>query len=223
MSQKKALILEEDEEFRMILSEEVRQAGLLVGASGKPSEILREFASGGVDLVVTDAKVPELSLEEFLGRIRASARSDYRVLVISGPGSPVRGLPGVRPDRDEVIQKPIERMHFRERIRTLTGNHPIGSGKLGVGSLLIDPRSYDVFLVGERVHLTPNEFKLLEALLCARGSVLTRDELIRQVQGPGIAVIDRAIDTHIFSLRKKLGPEGARIETIRGEGYRIRF
>jgi two-component system phosphate regulon response regulator PhoB len=129
----------------------------------------------------------------------------------------------VRPDRDEVIQKPIERMHLRERVRTLTGNSPIDTGKLGVGGLLIDPRSFDVFLMGERIHLTPNEFKLLEALLGARGGVLSRDELIRRVQGPGIAVVDRAIDTHIFSLRKKLGPEGTRIETVRGEGYRIRI
>lgn len=121
------------------------------------------------------------------------------------------------------MNKPIERMHFRERVRSLTGSPLPGSGKFGVGNLTIDSRSFDVYLQGERIHLTPNEFKLLEALLQARGGVLTRDELIRQVQGPGIAVIDRAIDTHIFSLRKKLGAEGARIETVRGEGYRIRI
>ncbi len=223
MISKRALILEEDEEFRLLLSEEVRQAGLEVRAFGSVSELLREVSVFAVDLVVTDAKVPELPLEEFLTRLRATAQSEYRVLVISGPGGLARDVPGVRPEWDEIIQKPIERMQFREKIRTLTGNHPMGTGRLGVGGLLIDPRSYDVFLLGERIHLTPNEFKLLEALLRAGGGVLSRDELIRRVQGPGIAVIDRAIDTHIFSLRKKLGPEGNRIETIRGEGYRIRI
>jgi two-component system phosphate regulon response regulator PhoB len=223
MSRKKALILEEDEEFRSILAEEVRGAGLEVMAFGDPSTLLQEFSSSPSDLVVTDAKIPELPLEEFLGRLHSVARSGFRVLVIAGPGAQSHGIPGIRAGQDEVIPKPIERMHFRERIRTLTGNSPTGTGKLGVGGLLVDPRSYDVFLMGERVHLTPNEFKLLEALLVARGGVLSRDELIRQVQGPGIAVIDRAIDTHVFSLRKKLGAEGARIETVRGEGYRIRI
>jgi two-component system phosphate regulon response regulator PhoB len=223
MIRKRALILEEDEEFRGLLSEEIRQAGVEAVAFGDPLALLRELSVGSVDLVVTDARIPELPLEEFLVRLQLMACSEYRVLVIASPGSPIHGIPGVRPERDEVIQKPIERMHFRERIRTLTGNSPVGSGKLGVGGMLIDPRSYDVFLMGERIHLTPNEFKLLEALLGARGGVLSRDELIRRVQGPGIAVVDRAVDTHIFSLRKKLGPEGTRIETVRGEGYRIRI
>jgi two-component system phosphate regulon response regulator PhoB len=223
MNPRTALILEEDDEFRGILSEEVRQAGLEVRSFGDPVAVLREFALGSVDLLVTDARIPEFPLVEFLARLRELATSDYRVLVIAGPGGWSDAAGALRPGIDEVLSKPIERMHFRERVRSLIGSQVSGSGKFGVGNLSIDSRSFDVYLLGERIHLTPNEFKLLEALLQARGGVLTRDELIRQVQGPGIAVIDRAIDTHIFSLRKKLGSEGTRIETVRGEGYRIRI
>ena len=223
MSQKKALILEEDEEFRQLLSDELRGAGLEVMAFGDPLAVLRELSLQPVDLVVLDARVPELTLEEFLERMGSCAVGGYRVLVIAAPGDRVRVERGLRAGLDEVIQKPLERRHLQERIRTLVGSGLPGSGKIGVGGLLIDPRSFDVFLLGERIHLTPNEFKLLEALLESPGRVLTRDELIQKVQGPGIAVIDRAIDTHVFSLRKKLGPEGIRIETVRGEGYRFRI
>jgi two-component system phosphate regulon response regulator PhoB len=223
MNKKKALVLEEDEEFRQLLAEEIRSAGLEVMAFGDPFALLREFSLGPVALVVVDAKVPELPLEEFLGRLGSVGRTEYRVLVMAAPGGPERRRAGLRSEWDDVIEKPIERIRLRERVRTLTDSGTPGPGKLGSGGLWVDPKSFDVFLLGERIHLTPNEFKLLEALLEVPGRVLTREELIQKVQGPGIAVIDRAIDTHVFSLRKKLGTEGNRIETVRGEGYRIRI
>jgi two-component system phosphate regulon response regulator PhoB len=123
---------------------------------------------------------------------------------------------------DGVIRKPVERLKLREKIRSLVGDGPIREGQIRSGGVFLDSRSFDVLVDGDRVHLTPNEFKLLEALMEAQGEVLPREELILRVQGRGVAVVDRAIDTHVFSLRKKLGAAGFRIETVRGEGYRFR-
>jgi two-component system phosphate regulon response regulator PhoB len=79
-----------------------------------------------------------------------------------------------------------------------------------------------VTLAGKDLQLTHSEFKLLLALLRNHGRVLSRDRLIELVQGEGIAVIDRAIDTHVFGLRRKLGEAADLVETIRGVGYRIK-
>jgi two-component system phosphate regulon response regulator PhoB len=74
----------------------------------------------------------------------------------------------------------------------------------------------------EAVHLTPSEFKILAQMMMNQGRVLTREALIEVVQGEGISVTGRTIDTHVFGLRKKMGAEADWVETIRGIGYRIR-
>ncbi|MGE5087161.1 MAG: winged helix-turn-helix domain-containing protein, partial [Bacillota bacterium] len=77
--------------------------------------------------------------------------------------------------------------------------------------------------LNEPLHLTPSEFKLLGTLVQNQGVVLTREKLIENIQGEGISVVGRTIDTHVFGLRKKLGDWGDRIETIRGVGYRVKM
>jgi two-component system phosphate regulon response regulator PhoB len=71
------------------------------------------------------------------------------------------------------------------------------------------------------ISLTPNEFKLLVALVRNTGRVMTRQSLINLIQGENVVVVERTVDTHVFALRKKLGDHGNRIETIRGVGYRV--
>jgi two-component system phosphate regulon response regulator PhoB len=75
---------------------------------------------------------------------------------------------------------------------------------------------------GELVALTPSEFKLLQTLAQNRGRVLTRESLIQHVQGEGVSVVGRTVDTHVFGLRKKLGSCSEIIETVRGIGYRVK-
>jgi two-component system phosphate regulon response regulator PhoB len=92
---------------------------------------------------------------------------------------------------------------------------------LNLGPLTIDEGAHEAKLNGNLISLTPYEFKLLATLAQNKGRVLTRDRLIAEVQGDGVAVVERAIDTHVFGLRKKLGECADLIETVRGVGYRI--
>jgi two-component system phosphate regulon response regulator PhoB len=92
---------------------------------------------------------------------------------------------------------------------------------LSVGGVSIDTEAHQVSCNGESVQLTISEFKLLLALAQNQGRVLTRAKLMDLVQGSGVSVVDRTIDTHIFGLRKKMGSCGDQIETIRGVGYRM--
>ncbi len=92
-------------------------------------------------------------------------------------------------------------------------------GEVHISGLRINFKSYEISYNGEALHLTPSEFKLLGALVQNPGCVLTREQLIENIQGEGINVVGRTIDTHVFGLRKKLGEWGDRIETIRGVGY----
>jgi two-component system phosphate regulon response regulator PhoB len=82
--------------------------------------------------------------------------------------------------------------------------------------------TYEVLVSKQPVHLTPSEFKILSEMMLNQGKVLTRERLIKTVQGEGVTVTGRTIDTHVFGLRKKLGTQADWVETIRGVGYRIR-
>ena len=75
---------------------------------------------------------------------------------------------------------------------------------------------------GESIKLTLTEFKLLSALLTARGRVLTRDQLMDKAMGTDVFVTDRAIDVHVTAIRKKLGDANWLVNTVRGVGYRLR-
>ena len=75
---------------------------------------------------------------------------------------------------------------------------------------------------GKELALTATEFDLLRALAARRGKVLSREDLISALRGGDATIIDRTVDVHVASLRRKMGKHGARVETVRGVGYRLR-
>ena len=93
---------------------------------------------------------------------------------------------------------------------------------LRAGPLAIDPAKHEVTVDGEAVRLTLTEFKLLSALVAARGRVLTRDQLMDKAMGTDAFVTDRAIDVHVTAIRKKLGAAHWLVRTVRGVGYSLR-
>ncbi len=92
---------------------------------------------------------------------------------------------------------------------------------LRAGPLSIDAAKHEVTVDGEPVKLTLTEFKLLAALVAARGRVLTRDQLMDKAMGADVMVTDRAIDVHVTAIRKKLGAANWLVRTVRGVGYSV--
>ena len=91
-----------------------------------------------------------------------------------------------------------------------------------IRDLLIDPSRHQVTVKGKPVELTLTEFNILRHLVQKPGRVYTRDQIINAVKGDNYFVTDRTVDVQIVGLRKKLGPAGKEIETIRGVGYRFK-
>ena len=99
---------------------------------------------------------------------------------------------------------------------------PGEGGLLRAGPLSIDTLKHEVIVDNEVIKLTLTEFKLLSALVTARGRVLTRDQLMDKAMGTDVFVTDRAIDVHITAIRKKLASASWLVNTVRGVGYRLR-
>jgi two-component system phosphate regulon response regulator PhoB len=220
---KKVLILVEDVESRLLFEDLARGEGLAIVGISNAVEALIRLKSESFDLLLLESRIPEYDVNEFLGQVQSLEGKSHapKVLMIADYLD-FKGSSEGRPHRvDEVLHRPFDRSTLQQKFKLLLRSPQPKVGQLILGDLMVDTRSFDVYVCGARIHLTPNEFKLLEVLLQATGEVLSREELIRRVQGEGVAVIDRAVDTHVFSLRKKLGDFGGKIETVRGSGYRI--
>ncbi len=219
----KVLLVEDERDVRDLILLHLKREGYEFVSTDNGEEALNFFKSSSYDLVILDWMLPGLSgleLCKFMaGKIpilMVTARADTSDVVL-----------GLEMGADDYITKPFEIPVFLARVRALLRRNQQKEEEtreqFQCGNLSLNLSTYQVICNSEEVQLTASEFKLLASLMSHRGHVLSRDRLIELVQGQGIAVIDRAIDTHVFGLRKKLGDCADIIETIRGVGYRIKI
>jgi two-component system phosphate regulon response regulator PhoB len=226
-SVRRILIADEDIEMRDLIGTQISQGygqNVAIDQASHGREVLNRISAADYNLVIVNWALPEVSKTELLQKMRAirnAAVLPVLVLVASSDAELVASV--LEAGASDVLCKPFDRAFLLARVKSFLKNPPAAvEGKIVIGDLVLDTRTYDVYCGSNRVHLTPSEFKLLQALVEHRGAVMTREKLIERVQGEGIAVIDRAVDTHIFSLRKKLGSSAEMVQTVRGSGYRIK-
>jgi DNA-binding response OmpR family regulator len=224
MHHARVLVVEDEADIRELIALHLRREGHEVEAVGDGNEALQHLAAGGFDLVVLDWMLPEKSGLDILKEIRKSqGHEKIAVLMVTAKGANSDLVMGLEHGADDYLVKPFELSVLMARARALLRrlDRKDETAKLQMGPLEIDEAAHEARLHGKPVSLTPYEFKLLVTLAQNQGRVLTRDQLIRDVQGDGVSVVERAIDTHVFGLRKKLGDAADLIETVRGVGYRI--
>lgn len=223
------LIVEDEPEIRELIALQLRRSGYTTTEVSDASEALHAIDVMEPDLICLDWMLPGLNGVDFLRMLRIKETEIRRpVLLLTAKASPEDIVYGLEAGADDYMTKPFDSKVLLARVKALLRRNETLKAQepsvqfLEIGCLSIDQRTYQVRVSGEEVHLTPSEFKLLTTLALEVGRVLTRDRLIQEIQGDGISVIGRTIDTHVFGLRKKLGVASDMIETIRGIGYRIK-
>ena len=223
------LVVEDEKDISDLLIMSLKREGHEVKPVYQGQEALRALSEKTpYELVILDWMLPEVSGIQILREMR-SQRGENRktpVLMVTARTQPEDIVRGLEAGADDYLTKPFEMNVLMARVRALLRR--VGTAEkehesyLSAGQLMIDIEKHVVTCQKKEVHLTLSEFKLVQAMLKNQGRVLTREQLIEQVQGEGVSVIDRTIDTHIFGLRKKLGKCADIVETIRGVGYRIK-
>jgi two-component system phosphate regulon response regulator PhoB len=236
------LVVEDESEIRDLIVLHLKRGGhAAVDAVGSVEEAQNLLDRQSYALVVLDWMLPGASGVDLAKKIRLrSDRDDLAILMLTAKAEAADIVAGLEAGADDYLTKPFEPQVLIARVKALLRRHrrPAASagatgtgtaaGSIGIaesfqiGALSIDAGTYEVKCAGEVIALTPSEFKLLQTLAQNRGRVLTRESLIQHVQGEGVSVVGRTVDTHVFGLRKKLGLCSEIIETVRGIGYRVK-
>ncbi len=224
----KVLVIEDETEIRELMALHLLRQGYKVTEAASSEQGLQEILKQKFDLLVVDWMLPGLSGVDLIKQLRHE-HPLLSILMVTAKAEPENIVVGLEAGADDYLQKPFAANIFVARIRALVRRSQalqappeVSSENLRHLGLEINFRTYDVSLNGRPLHLTPSEFKLLGTMIGSAGRVMTRDQLIGEIQGEGINVVGRTIDTHVFGLRKKLEEWADNIETIRGIGYRVR-
>mgnify|MGYP001000858835 FL=1 len=187
------------------------QAALLMARREKP------------DLVVLDLLLPLLDGREVCRLLRRE--SDVPIIMLTALSEEIDQVTGLEIGADDYITKPFSPRELVARVRALlrTRGDVKAPTLIRVGGLAIDAGKYSVTFNGGPVHLTPNEFKILQLLASRPGQTLTREQLLDDLHGAA-SNLDRSVDSHIKNLRKKLEAACGQpmIETVYGVGYRFK-
>lgn len=220
------LVVEDEKDIAELMALHLKREGYQVTVVEDGEAGLKALDQNEYQLLVLDWMLPHLSGVELCKKLRQNG-NQIPVLMVTARAHTSDIVLGLEMGADDYLTKPFDLPVLLARVRALLrraqGANETSENEMVLGGLKIDTDCYQVTCDGQLINLTASEFKLLAALLGGRGRVLTRDQLIEMVQGEGVSVIDRAIDTHVFGLRKKLGGCSDLIETIRGVGYRVRW
>ncbi|MGZ3693263.1 MAG: response regulator transcription factor [Bdellovibrionota bacterium] len=218
----KVLVVEDEEDIRNLIVMHLSREGHEVQSCADGREALQLLKKEKFNLAVLDWMLPGMSGLEVIRELRKISDHDsVAILMVTAKSTNADLILGLEAGADDYLVKPFELSVLTARARALLRRTEKKEAQLELGPLVIDEAAHEARLDGQIISLTPYEFKLLATLVQNKGRVLTRDQLIAEVQGGGVAVVERAIDTHVFGLRKKLGECGDMIETVRGVGYRV--
>jgi two-component system response regulator CpxR len=220
------LIIDDDTELCELVTEYLEDEGLDVDSVHDGVAGVERCRTGEPDLVILDVMLPGLGGFAVLAKIRETSK--VPVIMLTARGEEVDRIVGLEMGADDYLPKPFNPRELVARIRAIlrrtTGivEPGVESAVISVEDLEMDIGSRQVRCSSGEVDLTGAEFAVLETLVRAAGTVVSRDELSRRALGRRSSAFDRSLDVHLSNLRKKLGPlpgGGERIKTIRGVGY----
>lgn len=221
------LIVDDDPHIREVLSFALAKAGMETAEAGDGEAALAAIGARAPDLVVLDINMPRMDGLEVCRRLRASG--DLPILFLSSRDDEVDRVVGLELGADDYVVKPFSPREVVARVSAILkrGGRALETAgpqkPVSHGRLRLDPDSWEARWNDEAVPVTVTEFQLLMLLAAMPSRVFTRDMIIDRLHGPGFAITDRTVDSHIRNLRAKFAARGAAdlVETRPGIGYRI--
>jgi DNA-binding response OmpR family regulator len=219
------LVIDDDRELCSLIRAYLSPLGYEVLAEHDGTSGLERAISESFGAVILDVNLPGMDGFEVLKQIRR--RSEMPVLMLTSRGEETDRIVGLEMGADDYLPKTFSSRELLARLRAVTRRsarkmNDLVEAEIVVGGLRINPATRVALLDDQPLTLTALEFELLTALARARGRVKSREQLIEGIADRSYDGLDRSIDVHIWSLRRKLGddPKNPRfIRTVRAVGY----
>jgi two-component system response regulator RegX3 len=223
----KILIVEDESSFSEALEFLLGKEGFSVITAATGTEALKKFEQGGIDLILLDLMIPEISGTEVCRQIRA--KSKVPIIMLTAKDSEVDKVVGLEIGADDYVTKPYSARELVARINAVLRRNgsestSVESGVITVQGIRMDIDRHQVSVNGIPVSLPLKEFELLEFLMRNAGRVLTRIQLIDRVWGSDYVGDTKTLDVHIKRIRAKIEVDPANpkiIQTVRGLGYKM--
>ena len=216
------LLVEDDHRLRSLILRGLHEAGFRAEGVAQASELLERLPHLQPDVLVLDVGLPDADGRDLCQALRAQGFTAPIMFLTARDAVPDR-LTGFAVGGDDYLTKPFNFAELVARLRALVrrgGTEHVAE----VGALRLDPARHDISCGGERVELTPTEFRIFASLAAHPGKAVRRRELVQGAWPDGAIVHDNTLDVYMASIRRKLTtlPGAPEIKTIHGVGYSIR-
>lgn len=218
------LVVEDEPDVVDLLRYNLNRAGfevIIANAGNKGLELARKHRP---DVTVLDLMLPGMDGQAVCRALKSDPQTkELGILMLTAKGTPQDRVAGLEIGADDYVPKPFSPRELVLRVQALARRvtRSTRSDLIEVDGFKVDKGAFEIRVDGEKLDLTTTEFKLLTVLIERRGKTQSRETLLFDVWGYQNMIDTRTVDTHMRRLREKLGPHSARIETVRGEGYRF--
>ncbi len=221
---KRILVVEDEGSIALALEDDLRREGYQVEVVADGETASRRARSEQWDLILLDVMLPRKDGFEVCREIR-QAGLKTPILMLTAKTQEAEKVMGLELGADDYVTKPYSARELRARIKALLRRSDPGTSEAyRFGDAELDFARCELRRSGNVVELTALEYKLLAAFVRLRGRVLTRQQLLDEVWGPGTFVTERVVDNQVTNLRKKIEPDPEHpryLINLRGLGYRF--
>ena len=219
---KKILIVDDEKDILEFLSYNLKKEGFSIYTASDGSEGLKKTKKIKPDLIIVDLMMPKMNGIEMCENIRNDKKlSNVIILFLTARSEDYTQIAALDSGADDFIKKPIKPKLLISKVKSIMRRFSLNKNLKNYihKDVELDIEKYSVKIKGDIINLARKEFDLLKLLINQPGKVYTREEILNDVWGNDIHVVDRTIDVHINRLRDKLGQKF--IETVKGIGYKI--
>lgn len=214
------LVVEDEKNMQDIIVEYMQRGGHTCFTADDGVDALMVLKNNPMDLMILDVMMPHL--DGFSVCRMAREMSSIPVIMLTAKGGEDDKLKGYEYGADDYMTKPFSPRVLLAKANALlrrSSSAPLDA--LNAGKITMVPSSHKVFIDGQEITLTHKEYELLHFFMVNPGQVFTRDQLLNRIWGYDFEGTTRTVDTHIKTLRQKLGGEGKYIVTLIRSGYKF--
>ncbi|MEC2988530.1 response regulator transcription factor [Bacillus cereus] len=215
------LVVDDESDMRQLVGMYLDNFGYEWGEAENGKEALKKLETDHYDFVVLDIMMPEMDGLSVCKEIRKT--SDVPIIFLTAKGEEWNRVNGLRMGADDYIVKPFSPGELVARMEAVLRRYTKQEQQeeIQFGPILINEKSRRIEANGESISLTVKEFDLLYFLCQHTGQVFSREQLLEKVWGYDYAGSTRTVDTHVKTMRLKLGESGNYIQTVWGVGYKF--